>query len=63
MPVALNPDISKLDPLVISNTHLLKVLDEAVVVRSIQASLARDHNIRHFAELGELMDGTSLQNA
>ena len=63
MPVALDPDVGELDPLIIGNAHLLKVLDETVVVRCMRARLARDHDIRYFAELGELVDSAGLQNA
>jgi hypothetical protein len=63
VPIALDPNIGKLDPLIIRNTHLLEILNEAVVVRDMRAGLARDHYIRHFTELGELVYRASLQDA
>lgn len=61
MRIALDPDVGKLDPLVIGDAHLLEVLDKAVVVRSMRTSLACNHDIRHSAEVGELVDFACLQ--
>jgi hypothetical protein len=61
--ITLNPNIRKLDPLIIAKAHLLKVLNKAVIVRDMRTGLARDHDIWHLANLGELMDGTGLENA
>jgi len=61
--IAFDANVGKFDPLVVGETHLLEVLDKAVIVRDVRTGLARDHDIRHFAELGELVDGASLQDA
>jgi hypothetical protein len=61
--IALDTNFGKLDPLVVGEAHLLEVLDEAVVVRDMRAGLACDYDVRHFAELGELVDSASLENA
>lgn len=62
VPIALDTNIGQLDPLEVGNAHLLEVLDEAVVVRDVRASLAGEHNVRHFAELCELVDCAGLEN-
>jgi hypothetical protein len=61
--VTLDANVGKLDPLVVGDAHLLEVFNEAVVVRDVWACLACYHDIRHFAELGELVEGASLQDA
>lgn len=58
--ISLNTNIGKLDPLVVGETHLLEVLDEAVVVGDMGAGLACNHDIRHFVELGEFVNCASL---
>lgn len=63
VPIALDANVGKLDPLVVGEAHLLEVLDEAVVVRNVRTGLACNHDIGHFAELGELVDGAGLKNA
>jgi len=63
VPIALDTNVGKFDPLVVGEAHLLEVLDEAVVVRDVRAGLTCDHDVGHFAELGELVNGVSLQNA
>lgn len=61
--IAFDANVAKLDPLVIGHAHLLEVLDEAVVVCDVRAGLAGDHDVRHFVELGELVDRACLQHA
>lgn len=63
MRIALDIHVGKLDPLVVGKAHLLEVFNKAVVVRDVRAGLACDHDVRHFADLGELVDGASLQDA
>lgn len=63
VPIPLDTNVGKLDPLVVGEAHLLEVLEEAVVVRDMWAGLACDHDVRHFTELCELVDGASLQDA
>lgn len=61
--VALNTHIGQLNPLVVAEAHLLEVLNKAVVVRDMRAGLASDHDVRHFPDLGELVDGAGLEDA
>ena len=61
--IALNPNIGKLDPLVVAQAHLLEVLDKAVVVRDVRTGFACDHDVRHLADLGELVDSAGLEDA
>mgnify|MGYP004538197437 CR=1 FL=1 len=61
--ITLDTNVGKLDPLVVGDAHLLEVLDEAVVVRDMGAGFACDHDVGHLAELGELVDGASLEYA
>ena len=63
MRITLNTNVGKLDPLEVGEAHLLEVFNEAVVVRDMWTGLPCDHDVRHFAELGELVDGASLENA
>lgn len=58
--VALDANVGELDPLVVGKAHLLVILNKAVVVRDMRASLAGDHDVRHLAELCKLVDCTSL---
>lgn len=61
--IALDSNIRELNPLVVREAHLLEVLDKTVVIRDMRASLARDHDVRHFADLGELVNSAGLENA
>ena len=58
--VALDANVGELNPLVVGGVHLVEVLNEAVVVCDMRAGLARDHDVRYFVELSELVDGASL---
>lgn len=60
MPIALDSDVGKLNPLVVGDARLLEVLNKAMVIRDMRAGLARDHDVWHFAELCQLVDGASL---
>ena len=58
--VAFDANVGKLNPLIVGKAHLLEILNEAVVVRDMRASLARDHDVWHLVELGELVNRAGL---
>lgn len=58
--IAFDTDVDQFDPLVIGDAHLLEELNKAVVVRDVRTGLACDHDVRHFAELCQLVDSASL---
>lgn len=61
--VAFDTNVGELNPLVVVKAHLLEVLNKAVVICDMWTGLARDHDVWHLAELGELVDGASLKDA
>ena len=63
VPITLDSYVGELDPLKVGEAHLLKVLEEAVVVGYVRAGVACNQYVRHFTDLGELVDRASLENA
>ena len=61
--VAVNTDICELHPLVVLVSHLLKELDEAVIIPSMRASISRKHDEWDLADFGEFVDGARLETA
>ena len=58
--VALDANVGELDPLVVGDVHLVEVLNETVVVCDMRAGLRRDQDVRHLADLSELVDSAGL---